>query len=49
MQTVELKLKQARAVLGVPLQGIAELRANFGVLTPRRRERVRFFNANVLL
>ena len=48
MQSVELKLKQASAVLGVPPKELQNL-VQFGVLRPRRRARVCFFDANVLL
>ncbi len=44
---MELKLKQASAVRGISkeLQNLVQ----FGVLTPRRRARVCFFDGNVLL
>jgi hypothetical protein len=48
MQTVQLKLKQASAVLGVPpkeLQNFVQL----GVLRPRRRADVFWFDSNLLL
>ena len=48
MQTVELKLKQASAVLGMPPKELQNL-VQFGVVRPRRRARVCFFDANVLL
>src|SRR6266852_577150 len=48
MQSVELKLKQASAVLGVPPKELQNL-VQFGVLRPKRRARVCFFDANVLL
>jgi hypothetical protein len=48
MQSLELKLKQASAVLGVPPKELQNL-VQFGVLRPRRRARVCFFDANVLL
>ena len=48
MQTVEFKLKQASAVLGIPPKELQNL-VQFGVLRPRRRARVCFFDANVLL
>lgn len=46
MQT--LKLKQASAVLGIPAKELQNL-VQFGVLRPKRRARVCFFDANVLL
>jgi hypothetical protein len=48
MQSVELKLKQASAVLRVPPKELQNL-VQFGVLRPMRRARVCFFDANVLL
>ena len=48
MQSVELKLKQASAVLGVPPKELQNL-VQFGVLRPKRRARVCFFDANLLL
>ena len=48
MRTVELKLKQASAVLGILPKELQNL-VQFGVLRPRRRARVCFFDANVLL
>ncbi len=43
-----MKLKQASAVLGVPPKELQNL-VQFGVLRPKRRARVCFFDANVLL
>jgi hypothetical protein len=48
MRTVELKLKQASAVLGILPKDLQNL-VQFGVLRPRRRARVCFFDGNVLL
>jgi hypothetical protein len=48
MQSLELKLKQASAVLGISSKELQNL-VQFGVLRPRRRARVCFFDANVLL
>ena len=48
MQNVKMKLKQASAVLGVPPKELQNL-VQFGVLRPKRRARVCFFDANVLL
>lgn len=45
---MELKLKQASAVLGISSKELQNL-VQFGVLTPRRRARVCFFDGNVLL
>jgi hypothetical protein len=45
---MELKLKQASAVLGISSKELRNL-VQFGVLRPRRRARVCFFDANVLL
>jgi hypothetical protein len=48
MQTMEWKLKQASAVLGISSKELQNL-VQFSVLRPRRRARVCFFDANVLL
>lgn len=48
MQSVELKLKQASTVLGVPPKELQNL-VQFGVLRPRRDARISFFDANALL
>src|SRR5258708_12632367 len=45
---MELKLKQASAVLGISSKELQNL-VQFGVLRPRRRARVCFFDASVLL
>ncbi len=48
METVQLKLKQASAVLGVPPKELQNL-VQFGVLRPRRRNDVFWFDTNLLL
>jgi hypothetical protein len=48
MRSVEFKLKQASAVLGISPKELQNL-VQFGVLRPRRRARVCFFDASVLL
>src|SRR5262249_53015608 len=48
METIRLKLKQASAVLGVPPKELQNL-AQFGVLRPRKRNDLNWFDQNVLL
>jgi DNA-binding transcriptional MerR regulator len=48
MQTASLKLKQASAVLGMPPKELQNF-VQFGVVKPRRREGVYWFDENVLL
>lgn len=48
METQELKLKQACAVLQMPSKELQNL-VQFGVVRPRRREGTYFFDANTLL
>jgi len=48
MQTVTLKLKQASIVLGVPPKDLQNL-VQLGVIRPVRRERVCWFDTNLLL
>jgi hypothetical protein len=48
MQSLTLKLKQASAVLGVPPKDLQNL-VQLGVIRPARRNRVCWFDANLLL
>ena len=48
MQSLVLKLKQASAVLGVPAKDLQNL-IQLGVIRPRRRNRVCWFDTNLLL
>lgn len=48
MEAVQLKLKQASAVLGVPPKELQNF-VQFGVVRPRRRADVFWFDTNVLL
>jgi len=48
MQTLTLKLKQASVVLGVPPKDLQNL-VQLGVIRPARRNRVCWFDANLLL
>ena len=48
MQTVTLKLKQASIVLGVPPKDLQNL-VQLGVIRPVRRERLCWFDTNLLL
>src|ERR1700687_26769 len=48
MQTTLLKLKQASAVLGMPAKDLQNF-VQFGVVKPKRREGLYWFDANVLL
>ena len=48
MPSVELKLKQASAVIGVPLKDLQNF-VQAGVLKPRRRLGVYYFDTNLLL
>src|SRR5450432_2711025 len=48
MQNITLKLKQASAVLGVPPKDLQNL-VQLGVIRPARRNRVYWFDANLLL
>ena len=48
MQTVTLKLKQASVVLGVPPKDLQNL-VQLGVIRPTRRNRVCWFDTNLLL
>jgi hypothetical protein len=48
MQTVTLKLKQASLVLGVPAKDLQNL-VQLGVIRPMRRDRVCWFDTNLLL
>jgi hypothetical protein len=48
MQTINLKLKQASAVLGVPPKDLQNL-VQMGVIRPARRGNVCWFDMNVLL
>jgi hypothetical protein len=48
MKRVELKLKQASAVLGVPTKDLQNL-VQFKVLRPRLRDNLYWFDANLLL
>ena len=48
MQTVTLKLKQASIVLGVPPKDLQNL-VQLGVIQPVRRDRVCWFDTNLLL
>ena len=48
MQTVTLKLKQASVVLGVPPKDLQNL-VQLGVVRPSRRNRVCWFDTNLLL
>jgi hypothetical protein len=48
MQTASLKLKQASAVLGMPPKELQNF-VQFGVVKPRRREGLYWFDQNVLL
>jgi hypothetical protein len=48
MQCITLKLKQASAVLGVPAKDLQNL-VQLGVIRPARRNRVCWFDANLLL
>jgi hypothetical protein len=48
MEAVQLKLKQASAVLGVPPKELQNF-VQFGVLRPRRRADVFWFDTNLLL
>ncbi len=48
MQTVELKLKQASAVLDVPPKDLQNF-VQFRIVTPRRRKGLYWFDANALI
>ena len=48
LQTVRLKLKQASIVLGVPPKDLQNL-VQLGVIRPRRRDRLCWFDTNLLL
>jgi hypothetical protein len=48
MEAVQLKLKQASAVLGVAPKDLQNL-VQLGVVRPRRRADVFWFDANILL
>lgn len=48
MQTVELKLKQASAVLGVPPKELQNF-VQFRIVTPKRRKGLYWFDENTLL
>jgi hypothetical protein len=48
MQTASLKLKQASAVLGMPPKELQNF-VQFGVVKPKRREGLYWFDQNVLL
>jgi hypothetical protein len=48
MQAVQLKLKQASAVLGAPPKDVQNL-VQFGLVRPRRRKGVYWFDASALL
>ncbi len=48
MQTTSLKLKQASAVLGMPPKELQNF-VQFGVVKPKRREGLYWFDQNVLL
>lgn len=48
MQTVELKLKQASAVLGLPPKDLQNF-VQFRIVTPRRRQGLYWFDANTLI
>lgn len=48
MRTVEFKLKQASAALGVPPKELQNL-VQLGVVSPRRRDRIFWFDLNLLL
>ena len=48
MQSITLKLKQASAVLGVPPKDLQNL-VQLGVIRPARRNRVCWFDTNLLL
>jgi hypothetical protein len=48
MQSLTFKLKQASAVLGVPPKDLQNL-VQLGILRPVRRNRVCWFDANLLL
>lgn len=48
MEHVELKLKQASVVLGVPPKDLQNF-VQFGIVTPRKRRGLYWFDANALL
>ena len=48
MEPVELKLKQASAVLGMPTKELQNL-VQFGVIKPRRRRGLYFFDMRMSL